>query len=198
MGSDGKMKLLETAMRLFAADGYAAVSIRRIAEESGVNSALISYHFKGKEGLYRAVIENHVHLMTEFLKTVRAERIAPREVLRAYGRTMLRVHQASPLFSRILCRELLQASPSLQGIVEAKGKPIFQELCKALQEGVREKAFRADLDIEKTVLTLVGCINFYFVSRPISRNILEQDDAFATAYVEQALDIFLSGIERRD
>lgn len=198
MGSDGKMKLLETAMRLFAADGYAAVSIRRIAEESGVNSALISYHFKGKEGLYRAVIENHVHLMTEFLKTVRAERMAPREVLRAYGRTMLRVHQASQLFSRILCRELLQASPSLQGIVEAKVKPIFQELCKALQEGVREKVFRADLDIEKTVLTLAGCINFYFVSRPIISNILEQDDAFATAYVEQALDIFLSGIERRN
>lgn len=198
MGSDSKTKLLETAMRLFAAHGYAAVSIRRIAEESGVNSALISYHFKGKEGLYRAVIENHAHLMTEFLATVRAERMAPCEVLRAYGRTMLRVHQVSPLFSRIIYRELLQTSPSLQRIVEAKIKPIFQELCNALREGVREAAFRADLDIEKTVLTLAGCINFYFVSRPITRKLIEQDDAFAAAYVEQALDIFLSGIERRD
>lgn len=43
--------LLDTAERLFAEDGYAAVSVRKITQEAGVNVAAISYHFGSKDDL---------------------------------------------------------------------------------------------------------------------------------------------------
>ncbi|GIE91420.1 TetR/AcrR family transcriptional regulator [Actinoplanes regularis] len=48
-----KQALLEAARRRFAADGYAATYIRDIAQDAGVNVALIARYFGSKEGLFR-------------------------------------------------------------------------------------------------------------------------------------------------
>lgn len=44
--------LLEAARRRFAANGYAATTVRDIADEAGVNVALINRYFSSKEGLF--------------------------------------------------------------------------------------------------------------------------------------------------
>lgn len=55
--------LVKTAMKIFARDGFDAASTRTIADEAGVNQALISYHFRNKNGLYLAVFEYIVQMM---------------------------------------------------------------------------------------------------------------------------------------
>jgi len=51
-----KERILDTAERLFAAQGYAATSLRSIIAEAGVNLAAVHYHFHSKEALLEAVI----------------------------------------------------------------------------------------------------------------------------------------------
>ncbi len=53
-------KLLRAAEVQFLRKGFGAASIRTIAEKAGVNSALITYHFGGKEGLFRLVFANAI------------------------------------------------------------------------------------------------------------------------------------------
>jgi AcrR family transcriptional regulator len=48
--------ILAVARRRFFADGYDAVSLRSIAEEAGVDVALIGYHFGSKKGLFGAAL----------------------------------------------------------------------------------------------------------------------------------------------
>lgn len=57
-GEDTRRRILETALDLFAAQGYEGASTRQIAEGAGVNLPAIQYYFGNKEGLYRAVIED--------------------------------------------------------------------------------------------------------------------------------------------
>lgn len=47
--------LLDAALEEFAAKGYAGARVQDIADRAGVNKQLISYHFGGKEGLYREI-----------------------------------------------------------------------------------------------------------------------------------------------
>ena len=56
-GDATRKTLIDTATRIFARDGFHAVSTRDIARAAGVNQALIGYHFRGKDGLYLAVFE---------------------------------------------------------------------------------------------------------------------------------------------
>jgi AcrR family transcriptional regulator len=48
--------LLDAARRRFAVDGYAATTVRDIADDAAVNVALISRYFDSKEGLFEACL----------------------------------------------------------------------------------------------------------------------------------------------
>ena len=51
-----KERLLDAAEELFAAKGFAEVSIRELAAAADVNVAAVNYHFQGKENLFQEVI----------------------------------------------------------------------------------------------------------------------------------------------
>ncbi|MDT5028660.1 MAG: hypothetical protein QOE61_5086 [Micromonosporaceae bacterium] len=48
--------LLDAARRRFASDGYTATTVRDIADDAGVNVALINRYFTSKEGLFGACL----------------------------------------------------------------------------------------------------------------------------------------------
>jgi AcrR family transcriptional regulator len=54
---DTRAKILDAAFRRLAAEGYAALSVREIAKDAGVNHALINYHFRTKDQLVIAVLD---------------------------------------------------------------------------------------------------------------------------------------------
>ncbi|MFC4099148.1 TetR/AcrR family transcriptional regulator [Paenibacillus xanthanilyticus] len=56
--SQGKEKILQTALREFAEKGFDGARIDYISKAAGVNKALIYYHFKSKEELFTAVIND--------------------------------------------------------------------------------------------------------------------------------------------
>jgi AcrR family transcriptional regulator len=58
--TSSRTKLVEAATELFIRKGFRNVSIREIADAAGTNSALISYYFGDKEGLFTQVFKNTV------------------------------------------------------------------------------------------------------------------------------------------
>src|SRR3954464_7224585 len=55
--STSREDILEAARRLFGEEGYAATTVRRVADDAGVDPALIHYFFGSKDGLYGAAME---------------------------------------------------------------------------------------------------------------------------------------------
>lgn len=59
-----ELKILETAERLFASDGVASVSARRLIAESGQrNQRAVVYHFGGMNGVIEALLRMRRHAM---------------------------------------------------------------------------------------------------------------------------------------
>ncbi len=52
-----KARILDAAFRRLAQEGYAALSLREIGKDAGVNHALINYHFRTKDQLVIAVLD---------------------------------------------------------------------------------------------------------------------------------------------
>jgi len=50
-------KIIEAARERVLADGYAALSTRRVADQAGVPLSQIHYHFGGKQGLVLALLD---------------------------------------------------------------------------------------------------------------------------------------------
>lgn len=60
LGSDAagtSETILSAALAVLARDGFQKLTTRAIAEEAGVNHALISYYFGGKQKLLLAMLE---------------------------------------------------------------------------------------------------------------------------------------------
>ena len=51
-------KILAAAQRVLVAKGFAGLTLRAIARESGENSAMVQYYFGNKEGLVKAMIDS--------------------------------------------------------------------------------------------------------------------------------------------
>lgn len=54
---DTRTLILNAAKELFAAKGFNGTSVRDIVKAAGVNISLVSYHFGGKDALYRECIK---------------------------------------------------------------------------------------------------------------------------------------------
>lgn len=106
----GRARIRESALRLYAAHGAEAVSLRRVARDAGATPGLVTHHFGSRAGLHRAVQDHVVEMFRAAL-----ERIPPTGSARAVAaaRTasleqMLAEHPAVTDFVR---RELLSPAP---------------------------------------------------------------------------------------
>jgi TetR/AcrR family transcriptional regulator, regulator of cefoperazone and chloramphenicol sensitivity len=66
-------RILEAALDLFGERGLTGTTVRDIAERAKVNVAAISYHFRGKDELYRAVATSVIGSIESRVR----ERVAP-------------------------------------------------------------------------------------------------------------------------
>ena len=55
--SQTRERILDATFRRLVSEGYAALSVREIAKDAGVNHALINYHFRSKDQLVIDVLD---------------------------------------------------------------------------------------------------------------------------------------------
>jgi AcrR family transcriptional regulator len=60
--SSTEEKIKAAARKLFTQNGFAATRTRDIAEEAGINLALLNYYFRSKEKLFELVMKENVRL----------------------------------------------------------------------------------------------------------------------------------------
>jgi len=67
--TDTKEQILTTALRLFARDGYEAVSVRTIAGELGMTKGALYRHYKNKQDIFDHIVERMFRIDAERAQT---------------------------------------------------------------------------------------------------------------------------------
>ena len=92
--------LLEVASTRFARDGYASTTVRDIADDAGVNVALINRYFTSKEGLFEACLTDAVSEIRKNTAEMSRADVAAAIARRIAGSTTPRIHEAMLLLLR--------------------------------------------------------------------------------------------------
>jgi AcrR family transcriptional regulator len=82
-------QLVRASARLFREKGYDATSVRDIAAATGLQSGSWVYHFKTKQDILAAVMEEGLQQALERIEAIAREQLPPREHFRALLRTHL-------------------------------------------------------------------------------------------------------------
>jgi len=191
-----KVHIMRAAIELFSIQGFGSTSIREIAEKANVNSALISYHFKNKQGiLERIMIEYFEGLFRRFDSSREGQ---TEEVIDYFDELMRLVktvigfqceHQA---VTRIIQRELSVDSMLVREVMStyiAKLKSVFAAL---FEKGIQEGQFQEDLNQEMKLIHILSSIFFPYFNPQIVREVFYVDP-MSEEYIEEYID-YLSKI----
>lgn len=111
-----RQALLNAAIAVFADRGYEGASVRTITTRAKVNQGAITYHFGGKDGLYREVLRTVRNALSEqpLLDLKRVEDHEPAEALKLFLRqTLAPLAQSAKLkrYLRVFAWEQLKPTP---------------------------------------------------------------------------------------
>jgi TetR/AcrR family transcriptional regulator, regulator of cefoperazone and chloramphenicol sensitivity len=116
-----RSRLLEEGRKLFAAQGFRRVTVREICTAARANVAAINYHFGGKHGLYREVLESAIAIMQQTTDQAReaGAGASPEQKLRAFIRVfMQRLGQAKdPWIYQMMTYEMADPTDALDEVV---------------------------------------------------------------------------------
>ena len=194
---DAKEKLLEAGTALFAEKGFAGVSIRELAETAGVNSAMISYYFGGKEGLYEAVITaQYERLLTKF-EAIAVSPASVHEKIRMYAEVIRLNHtEDQPLMARLIQGELSSPTSCMEKVIRKYTTRLAQIVSGILREGMQTGQLRDDIEPMFAALSLAGMLNFFFILREVTKTVIPVIAERDSEFVEAALKIYLKGMGR--
>ncbi|MGD8401693.1 MAG: CerR family C-terminal domain-containing protein [Bacillota bacterium] len=193
--NDARTKLLQAALPLFATKGFKAVSVKEIAREAGVNSALISYYFGSKDGLYRALMDSQFSKVQATLLQPELTELGPIERIERFILNFIELHRANPYIRRIMTSELNHPSHYFESLVPKYIGKFSRFLIETLEEGKQKGEFRADLNSTCAAASIVGMVNYYFLAEPVVLKFLEVSVQESwESFGPQAVQICLEGI----
>lgn len=192
-------RILSTASQLFGEVGFDAASTRQIADRSGVNKALIHYHFNNKGALFDSVFDAYYQRLVQTL-------MAPLETGGTIRERFLGMIESYVDFlaeNRDLgCVIQWEASggKNLDRIV-AHMVPLFQRGI-ALIEQLYPQTRSGALAAPQLLVSFYGMIVTYFVHKPLLERLLNVDVLSAESldlrkeHLRQLLETVLQTIEK--
>ena len=127
---DTRRAILNAALTEFAEKGFDAASIRAIADRTGLQHPLITYHFRNKDILWRATAEYAFGQIREEWDGLDESHVEMSSLdrLRAEYRTLFKYTVAFPEFHRFMRQECATNNPRLKWVARTVVRPLIDRL----------------------------------------------------------------------
>lgn len=162
-------KLLEEAVRLFAARGFDGVTVDEIVAAAAVNKRMVYHYFGSKDGIYSAALERvfkDLEKLEAGLISARGEQQDLETALQGIVFVYFDFLEQHPEFVRLLLWENLQEGLHLRKLDFAVNKnPMLGYLRELLRTGAAQGFSRANLDARRVLISLIGLCQVYFSNR---------------------------------
>jgi len=178
-------KIMQAAKKLFTQNGFAATRTRDIANEAGINLALLNYYFRSKEKLFDIVmIDNFrqfikgisIHLLDG--ATTMEQKI--QRIVTAYI-DFLNNNPDLPIF---IINEIRGNTSKIAQQINEEVAPLRAHMFRQIQEAGRQGRI-TPIDPFHFIANLIGLTVFPFIGRPLLQRVTSTDDQQFRAFMEE-------------
>ncbi|NJL21721.1 MAG: TetR/AcrR family transcriptional regulator [Leptolyngbyaceae cyanobacterium SM1_3_5] len=179
LSSEKTAAILEGAMQVFLEQGYVGTTMDRVAAASKVSKPTVYSHFRDKEALFNALIEQWVQKTqwaTPPLEMLQPSATPPQTVLRQFANSILDSCTDSPekiTFIRLILGESGRFPALGQAFVQDMDKPVLEVLTQYLSACPELDL----LDPQSAAYMFVGTLIFFLTTHVMlhGRDILRMD-----------------------
>jgi len=192
-------RLLAAASALMIERNSTDISLADLAQKSGINSALVKYHFGNKEGLMLALLARDAEAQIANLEFLLAQPITPSEKLRLHIAGIINAYYRYPYMNRLIHLLLHDSSTAAAtSVSDFFVRPLMAFQRRLLQAGVDAGEFR-QIDPLFFYTHLVGACDHLFHGRHVmarAAGVSEVTDEVRRNYIDYMTQAVLGGLLR--
>ncbi|MGH7629910.1 MAG: TetR/AcrR family transcriptional regulator [Gemmatimonadales bacterium] len=191
-------RILDAAHAVFLRKGTANGRTQEIADEAGVNKALVHYYFGTKAALADAIFERATGTLLPRIFGILADpaRTIPEKV-REIVREQIDFHSTRPYLAGYVVSEMHAEPERVARLFARQGGAPLDVLRRQLREAARAGTIRP-ISAEQFVVNLMALLVFPFAIRPALGALLSLEPSRWTAFLEERRrllpDFFLAGL----
>jgi len=143
-GTDVRERILKVALEYFGTFGFEGTSTRAIAEKAEITHTLVLYHFKSKDQLWIATVEDALKKYAHDVETIRvaAAQQSAQEALTKFIEQFVRMSAEHPQIHRLMTMESNQNTSRLEWIIEHFVRDHFNFVRDLIRRGQAEGVVR--------------------------------------------------------
>jgi AcrR family transcriptional regulator len=182
--TDSEIYIMNAARKVFVQNGFDGTTMQMIADESGINKALLHYYFRSKDRLFEAVfIEAFSKMIPNLMKIFSSEADIfdkIRSFVDAYITALLQYPQI-PLF---ILHELRRNPDRVVELLKSSG--VNPDLILNMIRQEIKKGSIMPIEPHQLLANMLGLCIFPFAARPIIQGfVFKNDTAAYQAFLEK-------------
>ncbi|MEO0898574.1 MAG: helix-turn-helix domain-containing protein [Bacteroidota bacterium] len=177
MAEDKEHLILETARRHFVQNGYAATRMQEIADDAGINKALLHYYYRSKEKLYDRILTETMDFMVPKIAGAMISEGTFFERLEKLIEQYISVLIEHPDIPFFILTEITQRKDKLVAEIRNRShhfpaaQSFLMQMIKEMEEGKLKK-----MPPHQVFLNIMSMTVFPFVVRPVFTTVFQQDE----------------------
>ena len=190
--STTESRILAAARAVFVRSGTGGARMQEIAEEAGVNQALLHYYFRSKDQLAQAVFRDAaVRIVPSIMSIFASEDDLPLKIER-FVHTYIDAVRQHPFIPGYILAEVHFNPERLAALAEqvtgSNPTSAMQSFIPRLRAQLNQQAAigaMRSISPEQFLVNLVALCVFPFAARPVLRLVLGQDDAAFDRFLDE-------------
>ena len=192
--------ILEAAKVVFIKKGMEGARMQEIADEAGINKALLHYYFRSKDKLFTAVFkESFFKLFPNIVDLLKSD-ITLFDKIRLFVENYIDIINANPLLPSFVIHELSRNPDTVVQMIKSSGvNPIY--FVNQVQEEIEKGSIEVVQPLHLIVNMLAMCI-FPFITKPILQEVIfdqdqQQFDIFIQERKKEVSDFIINSIKKK-
>lgn len=182
---ESRDRILDAAHAVFLRKGTAGSRTQEIADEAGVNKALVHYYFGTKAALAEAIFERSMAaIMPRIFGILADEARTLEQKVHDITREQIDFHSARPYLAGYMVSEMHAEPERIAALFAKRGGPPLEVLRKQLRVAAKAGTMRA-ISAEQFVVNLMGLLVFPFALRPALTVLLNIEPSAWAAFMEE-------------
>lgn len=185
-------RILDAARRVFIRRGTAGARMQEIAEEAGVNQALLHYYFRSKEALAERVFLEAAGRLVPALAVVIDPTTTLEQVIERFVHTYIDTVRTTPYLPGYLLAEAQQNPARLESLMQRAVGTVPSDIARQaigrlgtlLRAEVEAGRMRA-VPPRMLFVNLMALVAFPFVAKPVLATVMGASDADFDAMLDE-------------
>ena len=175
---------MDAAKTVFQAKGMNGARMQEIADEAGINKAMLHYYYRSKENLFEAVFNSAFSLLTPQLSAILNDDSSIEDKIKNFTFNYITFMLKHPYLPNFIIQEVNRKEDFILKLKENLGFPNLDKFKVKVEDEIKQGILNP-IEADQLFVNIIALSIFPFLGKPLIKAFANQDDIAYKVFVEK-------------